>query len=213
MIDISIKTDDLDKLRWRLDLIPNAIPTAIRRATKRTASKGKTNIIRQITDASNIKPKIAKEKSRDFRFGSTGAAVELRKTGRLGIRHFKGTQDEQGVFWQVGKDDQYKFMPRGFTGPTRKISKIATVTGKGKNREYKRLESPKTGYITDQSSKWKGNAFVRAGKKRLPIVKVMGVSPWGFFTRRKMTGPAVEDLTKHLRERLVHEAKFILGDL
>jgi hypothetical protein len=212
-MEINVDTANLEKLRFRLSLIAGSMEKVIGRATKRTAAKGQTNMIRQITDQSWIKPKIAKEKARNDRWGKTGAVIELRKTGRLGTRHFKGTQDPLGMYWQVGRSDKWRFMPRGFSGPTRKLFQVFEKSGKGKKATFTRLSKPKAHYLTTQSSKWKGNSFVRAGTKRLPIVKILGVSPWGFFKKNNLEGPTVEELTAHLKDRILHEARYLLNDL
>jgi hypothetical protein len=212
-MQIDVDTSDLAQYAQRLSFIPGAMKKIIGRATKRTAQKGQTNMIRQVTDASHIKPRIAKEKARNYSSGEGGAVVELRKTGRLGTRHFKGVQDPTGMYWQIKKTDQWRFMPRGFSGPTRKVFQVFQKTGKGKNKKFERLDKPTPRFITTQSTKWKGNSFVRAGSKRLPIVKILGLSPWGVFTRNEMLTPAVEDMTSHLKQRLLHEARYLLKEL
>lgn len=193
MIEVNVKSNDIDSLRKRLAVIPNGIEKAIGRATKRTADLGKTNMIRQVTDASHIKPQIAKKDAKKGGWGKTGAVIELKRSGRLGTRHFKGQQEATGFSWQIGKDDKRLFLRRGFWGPTRKLKK-----GKG--------------YRTKKSPKWKGNAFIRVGEASLPIIKIVGVSPWGYYTRNNLQGPEKEFLALHLKQRIIHEMTHVLRE-
>jgi len=209
---ISIKggTVELVAAEQMLAHIPGATEKAIKRATTRTASFANTRIARAITRGSNIKAAITREKLKKGKIGDSGAYVRLNKTGRLGIRHFKGVQTETGVMFRVGKKDKWLFVPRAFTGPTREVTKIGEMVKQGRKKVYQRLAEPRKSYTTQQNPKWKGNAAVRIGRKRLPIVFVKGVSPAGYFVKNKLELPGKMEISDFFRKRLRHEILFIL---
>lgn len=53
---------------------------------------------------------------------------------------------------------------------------------------------------------WKGNAFKRVGKERLPIIKLQGVSAFGAYAKNELSGPQVkvieDELTKQMERRI-----------
>ena len=114
--------------------IPGATEKAIKRASKRAAAHGQTQITRAINRGSNIKSAIIREKMHKGVAGKSGSFVRLNKTGRLGLRNFKSTQTDKGVMFQVNRKGKWLFVPRSFTGPTYKIMRIGEVTGKGKKK-------------------------------------------------------------------------------
>lgn len=185
----------------RLKHIPGATDKAIKRAAARTALRGTTGILKQITKTSNIKSAISKERIKKGKAGKLGQFVKLERSGRLGVRHFKAKFDETGVKYQIGKKDKWLHVPRAFSGPPVKLTADG-VTKKGKVKVKRHVVH----YI-----KWRGNGAVRKGKSRLPIVFVKGVSPIGWFTIKKLRRPTKFDLREFFNERLRHEIKFILN--
>lgn len=53
-----------------------------------------------------------------------------------------------------------------------------------------------------------GHAFKRVGKKRLPIVKLHGVSPWGVFTKNKMRPEVVGRINRELIKQVHRRIRF-----
>ena len=56
--------------------------------------------------------------------------------------------------------------------------------------------------------KLRGHAFKRKGKKRLPIQKLMGVSPWGVFDQNNMKPEQQEFARKRLAYELGRRVEF-----
>lgn len=188
----------------RLKHIPGATDKAIKRAAARTALRGTTGIIKQITKTSNIKSKITKERIKKGKAGKLGQFIKFDKSGRLGVRHFKAKWGQEGVSYQVEKRGKRLFVPRSFQGAWTTATKFA-------NKKGERLKKPKQVFVPRPNSKWQGNAAVRIGKSRLPILFLKGVSPIGWFTIKKLRRPTKFDLREFFNERLRHEIKFILN--
>ena len=110
--------------------------------------------------------------------GSLQAIVSLKKTKRLGLRHFGAKQDKRGVSYKIGKKGGRQRVDGAFMGPT-------------------------PGAIR---TKWKGNAFKRVGDKRLPIVQIKGVSAFGVYVKNNLEGPQAHvvtaELTKQIERRI-----------
>lgn len=187
----------------KLRKIPGATEKAIKRASKRAAAKGETQIRQSITKQSNIKSAIVKKKTKKGPSGKVGAFVGLMKSGRLGVRHFKAKHVQQGVKYQVGKKDKWLLIPGSFQGPW-------TQATKAFNKKGQKLKKPKPVFVPRPYAKWMGNAAVRVGKSRLPIVFIKGVSPAGFFWKRKLLKPSQKEIQDFFYKRLRHEIKFIL---
>lgn len=182
-IKIKANMESVEQFSKLLAKKKKKLPEAMGHAIKRTAAHGRTNIIGQIKDGTYIKDGIIRERAKFERSGKMFAVVELNPSGRLGTRHFKGEQNENGVTFQIGPGEKLLLSRSAFMGP--KLGK--------------------------KNKKWKGNAFRRVGPNRKPIIKVLGVSPWGFFTKRNLVGPTQEHLQEWLTKRLVHELKRLFG--
>jgi hypothetical protein len=109
---------------------------------------------------------------------SLQAVVSLKKTPRLGLRHFGARQDKRGVTYKIAKQG-------------------------GRSRANSAFSGPKPGVV---KLSWKGNAFKRTGKNRLPIVQIKGVSAYGAYVKNELAAPqakAVEaELTKQIERRI-----------
>jgi hypothetical protein len=110
--------------------------------------------------------------------GSLSAVVSLKKTPRLGLRHFGAKQDKRGVSYKIGKTGGRRRVDGAFMGP-------------------------KPGAV---KTSWRGNAFKRAGSSRLPIIKLLAVSAYGTYKKNELAGPqlkAIEDeLSKQMERRI-----------
>jgi len=106
------------------------------------------------------------------------AIVTLKKTKRLGLRHFGARQDKRGVSYKIGKKG-------------------------GRSRVDGAFQGPKPGVMR---MKWRGNAFKRVGTSRLPIVQLKGVSAYGAYAKNELAGPQVtaieSELTKQMERRI-----------
>lgn len=187
--------------------IPGATEKAIKRAVERTKSKTVSIIAKSISEKSNIKQQITRKKTEKGRLGKTGGSVTLIKSGRLGVRHFKAKHIADGVTYQINKRGRWLLVPGSFQGPHALATKVFEKRGK----KFKKLDQPQTVFLPRPNPKWKGNAAVRMGKKRLPIVFIKGVSPAHFFAANKMVNPKRKDIADFFNERLKHEIKFILS--
>ena len=182
-MDIKIDAREFLLLQRKLKNIKGGLQLAIKRASTRAATKAAADIAKKITKASNIPSAVTKENVSKKPYGSSGMQISLAKSKRLGTRHFKPQQDEIGVSWVVNKGGKRLQLAGAFMGPTPNIRKVS----------------------------WKQNAFIRSGKNRLPINKVVTVSPWGFFTKNRMVGPSVAEISKYFRQRVQHEVRFLIS--
>jgi hypothetical protein len=64
-----------------------------------------------------------------------------------------------------------------------------------------------SGLAIIMKASWRGNVFKRVGKSRLPIVKLMGASPWGVFTKQKMTPEQERDIKAELVKQMDRRIK------
>lgn len=110
--------------------------------------------------------------------GRGNVTVQLAKTKRLNLKDFKPRQNGTGVSAKIIRSKGTTTIKSGFMGP-------------------------KPGAL---KTSWKGQAFKREGKEKLPIVKLKGPSPWGVFIHNNMLPLTVEEtqqeLNKQLRERI-----------
>lgn len=106
------------------------------------------------------------------------AVVSLKKTPRLGLRHFGAKQNRKGVTYKIEKKGGRKNVPGAFMGPKPGAIKMS----------------------------WRGNAFKRVGQARLPIIQIKGVSAYGAYKKNNLAGPQAEavkeELTKQIERRI-----------
>lgn len=114
------------------------------------------------------------------------ALVKLKKTKRLGLRHFAARQDNRGVSYKISKKGGRARVDGAFQGPKPGVMKTS----------------------------WKGNVFkrlgkaVRAGKGRYqgklrqPIVQVHGVSVFGAYSINKLAGPQAKAVFDELHYQI-----------
>ena len=153
-------------------------------ACNATASKGKSIIAKQIskelaTPQKNIRATISQ--SRKAKDTDISATLEVRKDRRISLKEFGARQTKTGVSYKISKSRGRKSIPGAFQGP-------------------------KPGLI---NVKTKGNVFKRAGKARLPIVKLYGPSTWGVFVVGKKQGPSVDEIEAELKKQIDRRIRFI----
>jgi hypothetical protein len=144
-------------------------------AINAVSKKTKLQMGRDVRNTINLKKDEAEKPisiRADATEGSLFAVVELKKTKRLGLRHFGAKQDKRGVSYKIKKTS-------------------------GRSRVDGAFSGPKPGVVN-----WKGNAFKRTGKGRLPIVQIKGVSAYGAYVKNNLAAPLVSDIESELMKQI-----------
>jgi len=177
MIEIEINAKQLKRLREAVGKSKKSIKKELAGAINATSKKTKLQVGRDIRKTVNLKKDEA-ERPLSLRATATEtnlvAVVSLKKTKRLGLRHFGARQDKRGVSYKISK------------------------TG-GRSRVNGAFQGPKPGV---QKMSWKGNAFKRVGKERLPIVMLKGVSAFGAYAKNDLEGPQVKEINAELSKQM-----------
>lgn len=174
---MSIQLKGIEELQASLAGLGSNIAKELGIITWKTGKKCESIVAKRIYAELNTTQKVIKANI-SIKRGKTRATVSLAKSNRISLKEFKPRQNKVGVTAKVSRSKGAKMIPSAFQGP-------------------------KPGTI---KTSWKGNAFKRVGKSRLPIVKLKGPSPWGVFVKNDMLPITVEEtqveLQKQLRERI-----------
>jgi hypothetical protein len=177
VIEIEINAKQLRRLREAVGKSKKNIKKELAGAINSTSKKTKLQVGRDIRKTVNLKKDEA-ERPLSLRATATEAnlvaVVSLKKTPRLGLRHFGARQDKRGVSYKINK------------------------TG-GRSRVNGAFQGPRPGVM---KMNWKGNAFKRVGKERLPIVMLKGVSAFGAYAKNELEGPQVKEINKELSKQM-----------
>lgn len=177
MIAVEINANQLDRLGSSAVAAKKSLPKELAAAINAVSKKTKLQMGRDIRATVNMK-KDETEKPLSIRATATPqslqAIVSLKKTKRLGLRHFGSKQDKRGVSYKISKKGGRQRVDGAFMGP-------------------------KPGAIR---TKWKGNAFKRVGKDRLPIVQIKGVSVYGAYVKNDLAGPQAQAITAELTKQM-----------
>lgn len=177
MIEIQINAKQLKRLREAVGKSKKSIKKELAGAINATSKKTKLQVGRDIRKTVNLKKDEA-ERPLSLRATATEtnlvAVVSLKKTKRLGLRHFGARQDKRGVSYKIGKTGGRSRVDGAFQGPRPGVMKMS----------------------------WKGNAFKRVGKERLPIVMLKGVSAYGAYAKNDLEGPQVKEINKELSKQM-----------
>lgn len=177
MIEIEIKPNQLKRLREAVGKSKKNLKKELAGAINATSKKTKLQVGRDIRKTVNLKKDEA-EKPLSLRATATEsslvAIVSLKKTKRLGLRHFGARQDKRGVSYKISKTGGRSRVNGAFQGPKPGVMKIS----------------------------WKGNAFKRVGKERLPIIMLKGVSAYGAYAKNDLEGPQVKEINKELSKQM-----------
>lgn len=181
MMAIEINADQLNRLSHAAIGAKKSLTKELAAAINAVSKKTKLEMGREIRATVNLKKDEA-EKPLSIRAAaspqSLQAIVSLKKTPRLGLRHFGARQDKRGVSFKISK--------RG-----------------GRGRVDGAFMGPKPGAV---KTSWRGNAFKRVGSGRLPIIQIKGVSAFGAYVKNNLAGPQVEavnaELTKQIERRI-----------
>ena len=177
MIEIQINAKQLKRLREAVGKSKKSIKKELAGAINATSKKTKLQVGRDIRKTVNLKKDEA-ERPLSIRATATEAnlvaVVSLKKTKRLGLRHFGARQDKRGVSYKISKTGGRSRVNGAFQGPRPGVMKMS----------------------------WKGNAFKRVGKERLPIVMLKGVSAFGAYAKNELEGPQVKEINKELSKQM-----------
>jgi hypothetical protein len=177
MLAIEIDQNQLQKLATASASVGKKMKKELAAAINQVSKKTKLEMGRGIRATVNLK-KEESEKPLSIRASATeqnlSAVVSLKKTPRLGLRHFGAKQNKTGVTFKISK--------RGGRG---------SVTGA--------FLGSKPGAV---KTSWRGNAFKRVGKKRLPIIQIKGVSAWGAYVKNSLAAPQSKAVETELRKQI-----------
>jgi len=154
-------------------------------AVNATAAKSKSIIAKQIGKELAVAQKDIKTTIRQSRRAGEldiSATVEVKKEKRLGLNKFGARQTKKGVSYKVSKSRGRSFIEGAFQGPKPGLMKAS----------------------------WRGNVFKRAGKSRLPIVKLKGPSTWGVFVVGKKIGPSTAETEQELKKQVDRRIRYLL---
>ncbi len=181
-LTVNVNPAEISAVRTRLTSVPGKVRKVLRDAANDTAKSVRAALSTSVRKLVNIKKKDLDRHLHIIRASgptTTTAAVVAEKSARLPVKYFGARQTSSGVKFKISKDGKSKgFVASGFMGP-------------------------KPGAV---SLRLRGHAFVRGGKKRLPIVKLHGPSAWGVIVKNNITSPIVvigqKELAKNIQRRL-----------
>lgn len=107
--------------------------------------------------------------------------VVIDKSDRIPLRAFKPEQVADGVTYRISRTKGKRKLIGAFMGPRPDRVNV----------------------------RWKNNVFIRQGKKRLPINKLFGPSPWGVFVKGGMVVPTVAIGKEQLYAELLERVRFL----
>lgn len=182
MIEIEVNARQIRKLREATAKAKKSFAREIAAAINDVSRKTKVKIGRDIRSVVALKTAEAK-KPISIKGKATkehlSATVSLKKTKRLGLRHFGARQTKKGVSYRINKQGGRQFVAGAFQGPKPGVMNI----------------------------RWKGNVFKRVAKSRLPIVQLKGVSAYGAYKKNELSGPQVKEINSELRKQMDRRIK------
>jgi hypothetical protein len=177
MFAVEIAAPQLARLTRAVGEARKSLPKEISAAINATAKKTRLDMGRKIRSEINVKKEPVEKVLKLVRQSTSttlSAQVTLSKTARLPLRDFGARQTKSGVSFKISK--------KGGRG---------TVQGA--------FQGPKPGVM---KASWRGRVFKRVGKERLPIVQLMGPSPWGVFIKKKLTPVQQKEIEAELAKQI-----------
>lgn len=177
MIEITISSPQLERLRVATRAAKKQFTVELAAAINATAKKTRLDIGRDIRSVIALKKSMAEAPLQIVTKAtatSLSSTVTLKKTPRLGLRHFGAKQDKRGVSYKIAKNGGRQRVEGAFQGPRPGVMKTS----------------------------WKGNAFKRVGKDRLPITKLLGVSAFGAYVKNKFSPVQVKRINAELAKQM-----------
>jgi hypothetical protein len=182
MISIDIDAKQLKRLRESVGKAKTKFGRELAAAINQVARKTRLDIGRDVRSVIAIKKK---ESEAPLKIQAKATAeqpkttVSIAKTRRLGLRHFGAKQDKTGVSFKISKQG-------------------------GRQRVQGAFQGPKPGVM---NVKWRGNAFRRVGKERLPIIHLRGVSAFGAYVKNKFTKAQIKRINDELSKQMERRIK------
>lgn len=174
MFKVQMKTDTVTTA---FENLRRNLPKEFAIVNGKTAKRGRSITAKEVTQELAVTQKVVRQHTK-VRKKDIASILDISKSKRMGLRHFKARQTKKGVSYRISKTKGRKFIPSAFQGP---------APGR-------------------MNVKWKGNVFKRKGKARLPLVHVRGPSPWGVVLKGKKLKPIIKqmqaELSKQARERI-----------
>lgn len=191
-ITITIDARSLARMKQELEQKPKLMRRELVRCINDTARHSRTEISSRIRERVNIKKKdIDKHIKVDLADGDhLEATVTLEKTARIPLKYFGARQTKKGVTYKISKGPAPPKNAKRRTGKNGGKERIPDAFGP---------KIPRLG----------GNVFKRAGKKRLPIIKLLGPSAWGVFHKHGLREPTVEENRAFFRRRIEQRLKYL----
>ena len=186
MIKFIIEKRQIDELKKAIAGTSIDIRKELAVVVNETAKATLRDIAVDVTSELNVAQKVVKYAGKGLSilgratFSKPGAIVRLSRTGRMSLRHFKPKQNADGVEYKISKNKKKSFVKSAFMGPRPGAVKIS----------------------------WKGNVFKRVGKKRNPITKLDGVSPWGVYVAKNFEPEQVQRINDRLRKEMTERIRF-----
>lgn len=177
MIAIDIDAKQVKEFRDAVSKAGKSFPKELAATINAVAKKTKLDIGRDIRKTVAFKKADAEKPlsiAATATEGKLQALVRLKKTERLGLHHFGARQDKRGVSYKISKSGGRQRVNGAFQGPRPGAMKVS----------------------------WKGNVFKRSGPKRLPIVKLLGVSPFGVYAKNDLEKPQIKAIEEELRKQM-----------
>ena len=182
MIAIEIDKGKLKELLEATKKAGKSFPKELAQAINQVSKKTRLDIGRDIRKTVALKKADSEKPIKVMSTATTGklsATVRLNKTRRLGLNAFGARQDKSGVSYRISKNGGRKRVAGAFQGPRPGVMKVS----------------------------WRGNAFKRVGKSRLPIVKLRAVSAWGAYAKNDLSGPQVKAIEAELAKQMERRIK------
>ena len=183
MITIDIDAKQLKELRVAVGKAKKNFGRELATAINATAKKTKLDIGRDVRSVIAIKKKESEAPLKvrtKATENSLSSTVSIAKTRRLGLRHFAARQDARGVSFKIATQGGRNRVEGAFQGPRPGVMKIS----------------------------WRGNAFRRVGKDRLPIIHLRGVSAFGAYVKNKFEPVQIQRINDELRKQMEKRIQF-----
>lgn len=185
MVAISIDASQMDEIAAALKEVKNGVEIALQRSLNDSARHANTQLVKKIRE--NVAFKKASDVKKHTKVSLANrkhlsSRVSLKETARISLKYFGAKQTRKGVSYRISKKGNRGFVAGAFQGP-----KPGTM-----------------------KASWKGHAFKRVGKNRLPIVKLHGPSPWGVTVKSGLDKSQSAESQAYLYKRLNHHVGFLL---
>lgn len=183
MIGVQTNRKPLQDLAKLCSEAGRKLPKETAIAVNETVKRGASHVAKGVTEELAMTQKDVKKElktSKATENNPTGI-VTLRHSYRPGLRAFGAKQNARGVSYKISKKGGRGFVAGAFQGPRPGVMKIS----------------------------WRGNAFKRLGKSRLPIVKLHGASAWGSFKKNDKIQPSARFMQQELERQINKRLRYL----